>query len=102
MRDERGRSPDPEPLGRALGEFRNMIAPETPLAEAQAVWPSAVGERIAAVTKVVEEVDGVLFVECREAVWSQELALMEPRLREILDSATSSPGPSEIRFRTVS
>jgi len=102
MRDERGRSPNPEPVGRALGQLKRMIAPETPLAEAQAAWPVAVGDRITAVTDVVEEVDGVLFVDCESAVWSQELALMEPRLREILDAAMGSPGPREIRFRTVS
>ena len=102
MRDERGRSPNPEPLGRALDELKRDIAPQTPLAEAQAAWPTVAGERIASVTEVVEEVDGVLFVDCRGAVWSQELALMEPRLREILSSAMSSPGPREIRFRTVS
>lgn len=102
MRDERGRSPNPEPIGRALGELKRTITPQTPLAETQAAWPAAVGDQIAAVTEVVEEVDGVLFVNCRGAVWSQELALMEPRLRESLDSAMSSPGPREIRFRTVS
>ena len=102
MRDERGRSPNPEPFGRALGDFRRQIAPDTPLGEAQAAWPAAVGERIAAVTEVVSEADGVLFVECSSAVWSQELALMEPRLREILGSAMASSGPREIRFRTVS
>jgi predicted nucleic acid-binding Zn ribbon protein len=61
-----------------------------------------VGERIATVTKVAEEVDGVLYVDCREAVWSQELAMMEPRIRKNLASAMTSPGPQEIRFRTVS
>jgi len=102
LRDERGRSPDPEPVGRALDQLKRMIAPETPLAEAQAVWAAVVGDRIAGVTEVAEEVDGVLYVDCREAVWSQELTLMEPRIRDNLDSAMKSPGPREIRFRTIS
>ncbi len=102
MRDERGRSPEPEPVARALGELKRMISPETPLAEAQAAWPAVVGDRIAAVTEVTEEIEGTLYVDCREAVWSQELTLMEPRIRADLESAMSSPGPREIRFRTVS
>ncbi len=101
MRDRRGRSPRPVPVSRALGELKRRIAPETPLAEAQAAWPGAVGERIAGVTEVVEEVDGTLYVECRGAVWGQELAMMEPRLREILGSAMEGPAPREIRFRAV-
>jgi predicted nucleic acid-binding Zn ribbon protein len=61
-----------------------------------------VGERIAAVTQVSEEVEGIIYVECRSAVWSQELSLMEPRLREILDAALDADVVREIRFRTVS
>jgi predicted nucleic acid-binding Zn ribbon protein len=102
LRDERGRSPDPKPVAKALADFKRTISPETPLAQAQAAWPAAVGERIAAVTEVVEEVEGTLYVECRGAVWSQELALMEPRLRGILAESMGGPGPREIRFRTVS
>ena len=102
MRDERGRSPEPQRVTRALDGFKREIRPETPLAEAQAAWPGVVGRRIAEVTEVVEEVDGTLFVDCREAVWAQELSLMEPRIREDLGSAMSSPGPGEIRFRTAS
>lgn len=79
-----------------------MISPETTLALAQAAWAEAVGERIAAVTEVAEEVEGTLYVECSGAVWSQELTLMEPRLREILDAAMDGSGPAEIRFRAVS
>ena len=78
------------------------IAPESPLAAAQAAWPQAVGEQVAAVTRVVEEHGGTLTVECRGAVWSQELALLEPRLRAALDEAMGGEGPGELRFHTVS
>jgi predicted nucleic acid-binding Zn ribbon protein len=102
VRDKRGRSPEPERMSRALDQFKRSFSPRTPLAEAQSVWPTVVGERIAGVTEVVEEVEGVLHVECRDAVWSQELALMEPGIRQKLDAEMGSRGPREIRFRTVS
>jgi predicted nucleic acid-binding Zn ribbon protein len=54
------------------------------------------------VTEVAEEVDGVVFIDCQSAVWSQELSLMEPRLKEILGAAMDGEGPSELRFRTNS
>ena len=102
MRDRRGRSPAPKPVSEALAGLRREIAPQTPLAAAQSAWPGAVGEQVAAVTRVVEERDGTLTVECRSAVWSQELALLEPRLRSALDKAMDGAGPAELRFRTVS
>jgi predicted nucleic acid-binding Zn ribbon protein len=85
-----------------MSAFVSDIRPETPLARIQAVWPSAVGERIASVTEVTEEVEGVVYVDCSSAVWSQELSLMEPRLREILASAMDGDGPSALRFRANS
>ncbi|MEX1219028.1 MAG: DUF721 domain-containing protein [Solirubrobacterales bacterium] len=102
MRDLRGRSARPLRASEALARFKAEIQPETPLARIQSIWEEAVGERIAAVTKVVEEVEGVLYVDCASAVWSQELSLMEPRLRDILGSMVDSDPPRELRFRTVS
>jgi predicted nucleic acid-binding Zn ribbon protein len=61
-----------------------------------------VGEQIAAVTEVVEEVDGTLYIDCVSAVWSQELSLMEPRLRENLAAKMDGEAPGELRFRANS
>ena len=102
MRDSRGRSPRPARPGKAIARLKAEIKPETPLAGVQAVWADAVGERIAAVTEVVEEVDGVIYVDCASAVWSKELSLMEPRLKQILGVAMDDEAPRELRFRTVS
>ena len=102
MRDSRGRSPRPVRASDALAGLKAELRPETPLAGVQAVWAGVVGERIAAVTEVVEEVDGVLYVDCASAVWSQELSLMEPRLKEILSGAMDGEAPRELRFRAVS
>jgi predicted nucleic acid-binding Zn ribbon protein len=61
-----------------------------------------VGEQVAAVTRVVEERNGTLVIECQSAVWSQELALLEPRLKAALDRAMDGEGPRELRFRAFS
>jgi predicted nucleic acid-binding Zn ribbon protein len=88
-------------VSESLEAFRRFVAPETPLAAAQAAWASAVGAQVAAVTRVVSEQDGVLTVECESSVWSQELDLMEPRLREALSRQMGGEGPTSIRFRAV-
>ncbi len=102
MRDSRGRSPRPVPVSKALTDLKLKVQPETMLAGAQAAWDEAVGERIASVTEVVEGVDGVLYVDCKSSVWSQELSLMEPRLKEILAATMDGEPPRELRFRSVS
>lgn len=102
MRDSRGRSGRPEPVARALREFRAEIQPESPLAAIQAIWEGAVGEQIASVTTLAEEVDGTLYVDCESAVWSQELSLMEPQIRANLAEAIEGEPPSKLRFRAVS
>lgn len=102
MRDWRGRSPSPKPIGEMLGGFRTEIAPGSPLAAVQGVWKGVVGEKIAAVTEVVDERDGVLTIECSSAVWAQELELMGPRIRAGLERELGDSAPEKIRFRTGS
>lgn len=100
MRDERGRSREPRPLGRSLDRVREQIAPNTPLAEVQRVWGAAVGQRIAAVTEVAAERDGTVTVECSSTVWAQELELMSGRLLAKLECELDGPGPQKLRFRS--
>ena len=101
MRDARGRSPSPKPIGEALNRVLDSIAPKTPLAEVQTVWREAVGPQIAAVTRVTEEREGVLTVECDDPVWAQELEMMGPRLLQKLTSELSGPAPDLLRFRAT-
>ncbi len=100
MRDNRGKSPDPKPLGDLLGEFRLQVQPETPLAAVQGVWDEVVGERIAAVTDVAEEREGLVTVDCSSAVWAQELELMGPRIKARLQERLGESAPEKLRFRT--
>lgn len=101
MRDGRGRSPSPKRLGQALEDFRGEISPATPLAAVQTVWDEVVGERIAQVTDVVDEREGMVTVECVGAAWAQELEMMAPRIAARLRDRLGSEGPAEIRFRTA-
>ena len=100
MRDARGRSPDPKVLGDLLGDFRKDVGPATPLAAVQGVWEEVVGERIAAVTEVTGERDGVVTVVCSTAVWAQELELMAPRILTRLRDQVGDSTPERLRFRT--
>ncbi len=102
MRDRRGRSPSPKPIGEILDTARIDLAPETTLATVQSVWNKIVGDRIAAVTEVVEEREGVVTIECSSAVWTQELDLMSPRINARLKEELGSSAPEKLRFRAGS
>jgi predicted nucleic acid-binding Zn ribbon protein len=74
------------PLAPALGRVRDDLAPQTLLAEAQRVWPEAVGPAIAAEAQPSAERGGVLTVSCSASVWAQELDLMAPVILEQLNA----------------
>jgi predicted nucleic acid-binding Zn ribbon protein len=76
----------PRPLTPTLERLRDDLAPDTLLAEVQGVWPSAVGQAIAAEARPTSERGGVLTVSCSASVWAQELDLMAPAILEQLNS----------------
>jgi predicted nucleic acid-binding Zn ribbon protein len=78
------------------------VAPKTSLAATQAAWQGAVGEQLAAVAVPVSERDGTLTVECADAVWAQELDLMQGTLLERLRSEVGEQAPEGLRFRVNS
>jgi predicted nucleic acid-binding Zn ribbon protein len=96
------RRPAPRPAAAAFEAALQRAAPRTPLAAAQAAWPSAVGEQLAAVATPVSERDGTLVVECVEAVWVQELDLMQEALLQRLSAALGEQAPTGLRFRLAS
>lgn len=100
MRDGRGRSPDPKSLGKAISDLRSELSPATPVVAVQAVWNEVVGEKIAAATEVIEEREGTVLIECKSAVWAQELELMAPGIIARLDQAMGGSGPEKLRFRS--
>lgn len=99
MRDSRGRSAPPRRLDQLLTDFQAEIAPPTSLAAVQLAWGELVGERIAAVTEVTGEREGVITVQCSSAVWAQELELMAPRILKRLEEQLDNLAPQKLRFR---
>jgi predicted nucleic acid-binding Zn ribbon protein len=72
------------------------------LAAVQAAWTGVVGERLAAVATPVSERAGALTIECADAVWTQELDLMQGQLLERLRDELGEQAPQSLRFRANS
>ena len=85
---------DPRPAAHAITALAERLAPQTTLADVQRVWPSAVGDAIAAQAEPTGERDGVLRVTCSSAVWAQELDLMGP---DVVGRLNASLGAERIR-----
>lgn len=92
----------PRPAANAFQTALQRAAPKTPLAAVQAAWATAVGEQLSAVAVPVSERDGTLTVECADAVWAQELDLMQDSLLERLRSQVGDRAPQALRFRVNS
>jgi len=89
----------PRPAASAFRLARERAAPRTGLAAVQAAWLEAVGEQLAAVAEPVSERSGTLTIECAEAVWVQELDLMQTQLLERLREQLGELAPEALRFR---
>jgi predicted nucleic acid-binding Zn ribbon protein len=89
----------PRPASEAIRAVREGAAPKTALPAAQAVWAEAVGEQLAAVATPTSERGGTLTVECADAVWAQELDLMQAQLLERLRERLGERSPAALRFR---
>jgi predicted nucleic acid-binding Zn ribbon protein len=89
----------PRQASAAIRAARERAAPRTVLAAAQAAWATAVGERLAAVTAPVSERAGTLTIECADAVWAQELDLMQGQLLERLGEELGERTPTSLKFR---
>jgi predicted nucleic acid-binding Zn ribbon protein len=92
----------PRPAASAFQAALQQVAPKTPLATVQAAWESAVGKQLAAVAAPVSERDGTLTVECADAVWAQELDLMQEALLQRLRDEVGEQAPQALRFRVAS
>jgi predicted nucleic acid-binding Zn ribbon protein len=92
----------PRRASSAVRAARERAAPKTALAATQAAWAEAVGERLAAVATPVSERAGTLTSECADAVWAEELDLMQEQLLERLRDALGERAPAGLRFRVDS
>jgi len=89
----------PRPAGAAFRAARQRAAPQTGLAAVQAVWSSALGERLGRAAQPVAEREGTVTVECVDGVWAQELDLMQATLLERLRAELGDRAPAALRFR---
>ena len=92
----------PRPAADAFKAALQQVAPQTPLAAVQAAWSSAVGEQLAAAATPVSQQEGTLTIECANAVWAQELDLMQGTLLERLREEIGEQAPQALRFRVNS
>ncbi|MGE5408498.1 MAG: DUF721 domain-containing protein [Syntrophothermus sp.] len=93
------RRPAPRPAGGAIRAARELAAPRTELAAVQGAWAEAVGRQLASVAAPVSMRAGKLTVECADAVWAQELDLMQTTLLERLREVLGARAPQALRFR---
>jgi predicted nucleic acid-binding Zn ribbon protein len=89
----------PRPAGDAFRQALERAAPKTRLAAIQARWPAAVGEHLAEVSQPVSERGGTVVVSCADAVWAQELDLMQGQLIDRLRELLGDAAPENLRFR---
>lgn len=89
----------PREASAAIRAARDLVAPKTGLAAVQMVWNAAVGERFAAVATPVSERAGTLTIECTDAVWAQELDLMQTQILERLREEVGELAPKALRVR---
>ena len=91
----------PREAGEAFRVARDIAAPKTGLASVQTAWSQAVGAQIAEVASPISERAGTLTVECSNAMWAQELDLMQTQLLERLREALGEAAPKAIKFRVA-
>ena len=85
----------------AVNRLRDELAPQTLLAEVQQVWPTAVGNAIAAEARPSAERGGILTVSCSASVWAQELDLMGPDILQRLNPQLASGQITRLRCVAV-
>jgi predicted nucleic acid-binding Zn ribbon protein len=78
---------------------RDRATPKTGLASVQAIWAEAVGEDIARVATPTSERAGTVTIECSDAMWTQQLDLMQIQLLEKLEECLGERAPAALRFR---
>ncbi|HEX5983335.1 MAG TPA: DUF721 domain-containing protein [Solirubrobacterales bacterium] len=92
----------PRPAADAFQAALQRVAPKTPLAATQAAWSKAVGEQLAAVARPASERDGTVTIECADAIWAQELEMMQGTLLDRLRQEVGEQAPRALRFRVNS
>jgi hypothetical protein len=85
-------------LIRGLAFARESVSAET---FAAAVWPDAVGKKIAAHTRVAKMVRARLIVEVEDRIWQRQLFALTPFILKNLEKSLGSGLVEDVEFRIV-
>jgi predicted nucleic acid-binding Zn ribbon protein len=89
-----------ERIGNPLRDLLQRLRLTEPLTGWRAVelWPSVVGERVAARTQALSFREGVVFVEVESAAWMNELTYLKRRLIRDLNEKLGEDLVRDIRW----
>jgi predicted nucleic acid-binding Zn ribbon protein len=87
LRARLARSGEPVPLRESLERlFHNLGAPPVSvITRLQERWPDLVGPALAASTRPIDLVDGVLTVACSDGAWAAQVRWMEAQITARFD-----------------
>ena len=90
-----------ERAGRLIGKLKAAKQAIEPDAMARAVWPAAVGKRIASHTGRVTMVRQTMVVEVEDDIWRKQLFGLRGQIIQKVEQITGPGVVSEIEFRVV-
>lgn len=62
------------------------------------IWDEVVGEKTASVTRIEQIRDGIIYVNCRDSMWAQELHFLRPIIIRKLNEKLGAEIIKEIRL----
>jgi predicted nucleic acid-binding Zn ribbon protein len=89
----------PRALSFALDRVTADLAPATALGRVQGCWAAVVGETWARFSEPVSEHERVVTVACTDAMWANELQMLEHDLLEKLGAALGEGVVAGLRFK---
>src|ERR1700719_1761079 len=90
-----------ERAGRLIGKMKVSPGVTDPETRAQAAWPVAAGNKIAAKTRPTNLVRGTLVVEVEDFIWQRQLNTLRHFLLRNLHKELGEPLVTEIDFRPM-
>ena len=90
-----------ERAGRLIGKMKVSPGVTDPETRAQAAWPVAAGNKIAAKTRPTNLVRGTLVVEVEDIVWQRQLSTLRNFLLKNLAKALGEPLVTDLDFRPM-
>ncbi len=74
---------EPTPIGETLDRFLDYLGapPARTLTSLEDNWPQIVGPALAAPTRPIELVDGVLVIGCDDPTWASQVRWMETQIK---------------------